>query len=82
MRLRTPRFKQPFSEPLHCRDPELIDTDAQVSRNIAPRVKRVGLIFGSTELSATGEKFYHALERVAPQLSVELTPIRVRGARR
>jgi putative ABC transport system substrate-binding protein len=50
-----------------------------VLKEIAPGVKRVGLIFGSAELSPTGEKFYHALESVAPQLSVEPTPLRVRG---
>jgi putative ABC transport system substrate-binding protein len=51
-----------------------------VLKEIAPSVKRVGLIFGSSDLSATGEKFYHALARAAPLLSVELTPLRVRDA--
>jgi putative ABC transport system substrate-binding protein len=51
-----------------------------VLKEIAPSVKRAGLIFGSSEISPTGEKFYSALERVAPKLSVELTPLRVRSA--
>ena len=51
-----------------------------VLKEIAPGVKRVGLVFGNSEISLTGEKFYSALEQVAPRLSVELTPLRVRGA--
>jgi putative ABC transport system substrate-binding protein len=51
-----------------------------VLKEIAPGVRRVGVIFGRREVSVNGEKFYHALERVAPQQSVELTPVRVRNA--
>jgi putative ABC transport system substrate-binding protein len=51
-----------------------------VLKELAPGVKHVGLIFGSIEVSATGEKFYHAFEGAAPWLSVELMPLRVRDA--
>jgi putative tryptophan/tyrosine transport system substrate-binding protein len=50
-----------------------------VLTEIAPGIKRAALLFGTSEISANGERFYHALERVAPKLSVELTPVRVRG---
>jgi putative ABC transport system substrate-binding protein len=49
----------------------------EVLKEIVPSVKRVGLIFGTSEISATGQKFYDALGRAAPQMSVELTPLRV-----
>jgi putative ABC transport system substrate-binding protein len=52
----------------------------EVLKEIAPHVKRAALIFGRSEFSPTGEKFYYALEPAAPKLSVELTPVRVRDA--
>src|SRR6266516_1582686 len=45
----------------------------EVLKEIAPGVKRAALIFGRSEFSPTGEKFYYALEPAASKLSVELT---------
>lgn len=51
-----------------------------VLKEIAPRIKRAALIFAPPDTNPTGENFYRALVQVAPRLSVELTPIRVRNA--
>ena len=52
----------------------------EVLKEIAPSVKRAAVVFGRSDISPTGEKFFSALQPVAAELSVELTPIRVRDA--
>ena len=52
----------------------------ELLKEIAPRVRRAAVVFGSTEIGPTGEKFYSAVEPVATTLGVELTPVRIRTA--
>jgi putative ABC transport system substrate-binding protein len=52
----------------------------EVLKEIAPRIKQAAIIFAPPEINPTGENFYRSLVPVAPRLSVDLTPIRVRNA--
>ena len=49
-------------------------------KDIAPRVTRVGLIFGGPEVSTIGERFYSMFETAARASSVEPVAIRIRSA--
>ena len=50
------------------------------TKDIAPRVTRVGLIFGGPEVSTIGERFYSMFETAARASSVEPVAIRIRSA--
>jgi putative ABC transport system substrate-binding protein len=52
----------------------------ELLKEIAPRVTRVGLIFGGPEISTVGELFYGTFEAAARASSVEPVAIRIRNA--
>jgi putative ABC transport system substrate-binding protein len=50
----------------------------ELLKEISPRISRVAVVFGGPEMGPTGERFYKELQVIAPSVSVELTPIRIR----
>jgi putative tryptophan/tyrosine transport system substrate-binding protein len=53
----------------------------ELLKEIAPRVARVGYVFGAQEqFGPNGELFRKVLEATAPSFSVELIPLRIRSA--
>jgi putative ABC transport system substrate-binding protein len=51
----------------------------ELLKEIAPRTKTVGVVFGGPEYGPTGEGFYRALTGIAPSFDVDLVPIRTRA---
>jgi putative ABC transport system substrate-binding protein len=53
----------------------------ELLKEIAPRVTRVGYVFGAEEeFGPNGELFHRVLQATAPAFSVELTALRIRSA--
>jgi putative ABC transport system substrate-binding protein len=52
----------------------------ELLREIAPPVKRAGLVFGGSEYATTGELFFRSFEAAARASSMEPVPLRLRSA--